>query len=257
MGISETELLALVAGFLWPFLRVGALFVSMPIFSNHSVPLRARVLITLGVTITLMPTLPPMPEVPLFSLGGLLIGIQQLVVGALFGLVLNFIFAAIVFGGQSVAYSMGLGFASLIDPQSGVQVPVIAQFYLILATLIFLGMDGHLLMIQLLADSFRAIPVDMHGVDGDRLWGICMWSSHLFAAGVLMSLPIISALLLINLGFGVASRSAPQLNIFSVGFPVSLLLGLLLIWSGLPKVMDLFANFLDEGYQVLHQMIQP
>jgi flagellar biosynthetic protein FliR len=122
--------------------------------------------------------------------------------------------------------------------------------------LLFLGMDGHLLVIQLLADSFRAIPVDLAGLGRDRLWGVLLWSSRSFAAGILLSLPIIGALLLINLGFGVASRSAPQLNIFAVGFPVSLLVGLLLIWISLPNVLNLFVGFLDEGYQVIGRLLE-
>lgn len=254
MSFSESQVLAMVAGFLWPFLRVGALFVAIPIFSSHNLPMRMRTLIALGVTIVIMPTLPPMPEIDMFSLPGLLVGVQQVLIGALFGLILNLVFAAIIFGGQSVAYSMGLGFASMIDPTSGVQVPVISQFYVVLATLLFLQMDGHLVAIQLIAESFQGIPIGADGLSKDQVWGTLRWSSRFFAAGTLMSLPIITALLLINLGFGIASRSAPQLNIFSVGFPVSLLLGLLLIWIGLPGVMDLFAQFLDEGFLLIRNM---
>ncbi|QSA97638.1 flagellar biosynthetic protein FliR [Methylococcus sp. EFPC2] len=255
MRFSEAELLELVARFVWPLARIGGLLVAMPILTGNAVPPRVLGLLALGVTVALMPALPPMPAVPLFSLGGFLITLEQVLIGALFGLILHFVFAAIVFGGQNVAYNMGLGFASLIDPQTGVQVPVIAQFYLILATLFFLGVDGHLLVIQLVADSFRAIPVDLGGLSRDRLWGVIVWSGRLFAAGVLMSLPLVAALLLVNLGFGVASRSAPQLNIFSVGFPVSLLLGLLMVSISLPDVMALFGDFLDEGYRIMSQMM--
>lgn len=256
MRLSETELLQLAARFLWPFLRIGALFVAIPVFSSHSVPMRVRTLLALVITAVIAPTLPIMPQVELFSIPGLLIGVQEVLIGLLFGFILNLVFAAIIFGGQCIAYNMGLGFASLVDPLNGVQVPVIAQLYLILATLVFLAADGHLLAVQLLADSFRAIPVDLAGLGRDRLWSAAMWSSRLFAAGILLSLPIIAALLLINLGFGVASRAAPQLNIFSVGFPVSLLVGLLLIWVSLPKVLNLFVDFLDEGYRMIGRMLQ-
>lgn len=256
MHFSEAQLLAELARYLWPFLRIGALFVSIPIFSSHSVPVRVRTLTAMAVTAALAPALPPMPDIELFSLGGLLVGIQQVVVGLAFGFVLNLAFGAIVFCGQNVAYNMGLGFASLIDPQTGVQVPVIAQFYLILATLLFLQMDAHLVAIQLLADSFRSVPVDMEGLGRERLWSIVAWSGRLFSTGVLMSLPIVGFLLLINLGFGVASRSAPQLNIFSVGFPVSLLVGLLLVWAGLPNLMHQFGEFLDETMRAIETAIR-
>jgi flagellar biosynthetic protein FliR len=251
MHFSEVELLELLARFLWPFLRIGALFVAMPILSSHNIPLRVRILLAAGVTVAVVPTLPPPPAIDMFGVGGFLIGAQQIILGTLVGWAVHLIFGAIVFGGQNIAYNMGLGFASMVDPQTGVQVPVIAQLYMILSTLLFLSMDAHLLLIQMIAESFHAIPVDMKGLGADRLWTLCLWSSRLFAAGVLMSLPIVTALLLVNLGFGVASRAAPQLNIFSVGFPVTLLLGVLLIWIGLPGLMELFGQFLEEGYGVI------
>jgi len=119
MRFSETELLETLARFLWPFLRVGALFVAIPVFSSHSVPLRVRTLLAFAVTLVIAPTLPPVPVIEMFSIPGLLIGIQQVLIGLLFGLILNLVFAAMVFGGQSIAYNMGLGFASLVDPQTG------------------------------------------------------------------------------------------------------------------------------------------
>lgn len=256
MRYGETELLELVARFVWPMARLSGLFAALPIFSNHGVPMRVRALLAIASTVVIMPTLPAMPDVELFSLSGFLITLEQVLIGLLFGLILHFVFAAIVFGGQNVAFNMGLGFASLVDPVSGVQVPVIAQLYMILATLLFLGMDGHLLIIQLLADSFDAVPIGLAGLAHERWWNIVQWSGRLFAVGVLMSLPLVTALLLVNLGFGVASRSAPQLNIFSVGFPVSLLLGLGLIWVSLPSVMELFDGFLDEGYLLIRHTLE-
>jgi len=252
MRYSEAQLLAMAAQFLWPLLRIGALFVAMPLFATHNVPVRIRVLLAASVALLVAPTLPPPPAVELFSLAGFLIGLQQVLVGTLIGFVVHLVFAAVVFGGQNIAFNMGLGFASMVDPQSGVQVPVVAQIYTIVCTLLFLGMDAHLLLVQIVAESFRAIPVGM-AVGGERLWTVCQWGSRLFAAGVLLSLPVVTALLLINLGFGVASRAAPQLNIFSVGFPVSLLMGLLLIWIGLPGVLELFTHLLDEALTLLRE----
>lgn len=256
MQLSEAQILDMLARFLWPFLRVGALFVAMPVFSSHNVPMRVRILLAAAVAVAIGPTLPPPPPVAIFSLAGFVIGMQQVLVGSLIGFVVHLIFGATVFGGQNIAFNMGLGFASMIDPQTGVQVPVIAQLYLILSTLLFLGMDGHLLLIQIVSESFQAVPVDIVGLGSERLWTVVQWSNRMFAAGVLLSLPVVTALLLINLGFGVASRAAPQLNIFSVGFPITLLLGLLLIWIGLPGAMELFTRFADDGYQLLRDMFR-
>jgi flagellar biosynthetic protein FliR len=253
MRYSEAQLLGIVAQFLWPFLRIGALFVAMPLFSTHNVPVRVRALLAAAAAAAVAPTLPAAPAVEMFSLAGFLIGAQQVLIGTLLGFLVHLVFGAVVFGGQNIAYNMGLGFASMVDPQSGVQVPVVAQTYTIVCTLLFLSMDAHLLLIQIVAESFGAIPVGLPAPLSERLWPICMWSSRLFAAGVLLSLPVVTALLLINLGFGVASRAAPQLNIFSVGFPVSLLMGLLLIWIGLPGVLELFGNLLDEALRLLRE----
>ncbi|SMF93719.1 flagellar biosynthetic protein FliR [Methylomagnum ishizawai] len=255
MRFDEAQILAAIAGFAWVLLRSAAMFVSMPLFIGHTVPMPVRVMLATGVAFAVLPNLPPMPEVELFSLPGLFVSVQQCLIGAAMGFVLHMVFAAIVFGGQSVAYSMGLGFASLVDPLTGVQVPAIAQVYQLLGTLLFLSMDGHLVMIRLLADSFQAVPVGFEGLGRDALWELSLWTGKLMAAGLLLSLPMVAALLLINLGFGVASRAAPQLNIFSVGFPVSLLLGLVLMRLTLPDVLALFAGFLDEGYRLIGHLL--
>lgn len=256
MQFSESQILTMVAGVAWPFLRVSALFLAIPVFTGHMVPIRIRVMLAASITWLISPTLPAMPDTALFSLSGFWIAVQQFLIGLAIGFVLHLVFEAIVFGGQSVAYGMGLGFASMIDPQTGVQVPVIAQFYQILATLLFLAMDGHLVLVRLLADSFQVLPVGFEGLSADAMRRLALWGSRLFMAGILLSLPLVTALLLVNLGFGVASRAAPQLNIFSVGFPITLGLGLFLIGVSLPDVLSLFSGFLDEGYQLMAAILR-
>lgn len=256
MQFSEAWLLAQAAGFTWTLARVSALFVVFPLFSGHIVPQPVRALLSVAVVMLLLPNLPPMPEVALFSLGGFLIGVQQFLIGAAMGFVLHLVFGAVMFGGQSAAYGMGLGFASLVDPVTGVQAPVISQFYQLCATLTFLALDGHLLLIRLLADSFQTLPVGWDGISHPHYKELALWTGRMLAAGLLMSLPIVTALLLVNLGFGIAGRAAPQLNIFSVGFPITLLLGMWLLQLSLPDVMSLFSGFLDEGYLLIQRIMQ-
>lgn len=256
MRFEEAWLLSQVAGFVWALLRVGSVFVAMPLFASRTAPMPVRAMLAMMTTFALLPQLPPMPHTELLSAEGLFIAVQQCLIGVAMGFVLHMVFAAIVFGGQSVAYSMGLGFASMVDPMTGVQVPVIAQLYQLLATLLFLSMDGHLMLLRVLAESFQTLPVGLDGLSRDALWQLCRWSAKLLAAGWLLSLPMVAALLLVNLGFGVASRAAPQLNIFSVGFPISLLLGLYLIRLSLPDTLSLFAGFLDDGYQLMGRIIR-
>jgi len=144
----------------------------------------------------------------------------------------------------------------MMDPQNGVQVPVISQFYLILATLLFLVLDGHLLLIELLAQSFHTFPVAMDGITRNGLLEIVGWGSRLFAGGLLMALPVMAALLLVNLGMGVITRAAPQLNIFAVGFPITMLMGFLLMWATLPNVMGNFQDLVGEGLSLVQRLLR-
>ena len=232
------------------------MFVAVPVFSIRSVPARVRLILSVAITLVVIPMLPTLPEVEILSYQGLMLAVQQVLIGLLTGFILQLVFASVVFGGQGIAYSMGLGFASMVDPQSGQQVPVVSQFYVIMATLIFLSANGHLLLIEMLLDSFRTLPIAEDGLQTVDLWSVIAWSSRLFAGGLLLALPVIASLLLVNVSFGVATRAAPQLNIFSVGFPVTLMLGLLLIWLTLPNVLDQFSSILFDAYALLGQLLR-
>ncbi len=255
MSFSEADLLNYLAQLFWPLLRIGAMFVAMPVLSGRLVPSRFMSGLVLVITFLVVPFLPTPVAVELFSYEGFLLAGQQIFIGLMSGFVLQLVFAALIFSGQSSAFSMGLGFASMVDPTSGVQVPVVSQFYLIFGSLIFLLLDGHLLLIEMMVDSFTTIPVALDGISRNTIMDLVLWSSRLFVGGLLMSLPVVGTLLLVNMGFGVASRAAPQLNIFSVGFPVTLLLGLLIMWVTLPAVLNQFSGLLNEGYLVLGRML--
>ncbi|MGH8551433.1 MAG: flagellar biosynthetic protein FliR [Methylococcales bacterium] len=255
LTFSEDGLLRMLAMFIWPLLRIGALFISIPVFSGQPVPARVRLILAFAMTWLVIPLLPAPPPFELLSYPGLMIAIHQVFIGILSGFFLRMVFAAVVFGGQAIAYSMGLGFASMVDPQTGVQVPVIAQFYMMLTTLLFLAMDGHLLLIEILVDSFRTIPVSIDGISQAGIWSLIAWSSRIFAGGLLMALPVILGLLLVNLGFGVATRAAPQLNIFAVGFVATILLGLWFIWLTVAVVSNQFSGLLDDSYHALRGIL--
>jgi flagellar biosynthetic protein FliR len=256
LNFTEAQILNQAALFIWPLMRISAMFVSMPLFSIRAVPARVRLVLSVAITLVVMPLLPPLPAVEMFSYTGFLMAIAQVLIGLTSGFILQLVFAAIVFAGQGIALSMGLGFSMMVDPQSGQQVPVIAQFYTVTATLIFVSMDGHLLLIQMLLDSFKALPIGIDGIDKANIWSILMWSSRMFAGGLLLAMPVVASLLLVNVTFGVAARAAPQLQIFSVGFPVTLMLGLLLIWKTFPDVLDQFSGMLTDGYDLIGQLLR-
>jgi flagellar biosynthetic protein FliR len=256
VNITEGQILNYLASFIWPLLRISAMFVAVPLFSMQAVPPRVRLVLSLAITLVMMPLMPTYPVVEMFSYQGFLVAVTQVMIGLTSGFIVQLVFSALLFAGQGVALSMGLGFASMVDPQNGQQVPVIAQFYVMTSTLVFLSLDGHLVLIKMLLDSFTSLPVGIDGITKANIWTILIWSSHMFAGGLLLTMPIIVSLLLVNISLGVATRAAPQLNIFSVGFPVTLMLGMALVWLTLPDVLDQFEGVLTEAYDLVGKLLR-
>lgn len=237
MHFTGAEINAWVGAFFWPFVRIAAMIMTAPLFSARSIPMRIRLGMALAITLVVAPMLPAMPQVDPFSPAALLILLQQVLIGLSFGFVIEMVFTAIITGGHLVAMQMGLGFAAMVDPQNGTQVPVLSQFYLMMMTLVFLSLNGHLILIHVLVDSFKVMPVATTGLVPDNLWQIALWGGHLFSGAVSIALPAIASLLIVNLAFGVMTRAAPQLNIFSIGFPLTMLLGFVVVFVTLPSVL--------------------
>lgn len=256
MNFTEDELLAYLASFVWPFLRLSSMFISIPVFSVASVPPTLRVITGLLITLVVAPVLPAMPDIDLFSYQGWVVSVQQLAIGVTTGFILQMVMSIMLFAGQTIAYSMGLGFASMVDPSSGVQVPVIAQLFVISSSLLFLAVDGHLLLIEMLVQSFTTLPVAMVGVEAGDLWRVLAWSGQIFAGGLLLAMPVVATLLFVNISFGIASRAAPQLQLFGVGFPLTILLGMVLIWIGLAGMLEGFSGMLHEGFKLVGQWLR-
>ena len=255
MNFTGVELTSWLATLLWPFMRIGAMFAAVPIFSSRSVPVRIRVLLAFLISWMLIPVIPEPPVVELISAQALLISIHQVLIGIAMGFILQLVFAAFVIAGQSIAMAMGLGFASMIDPQNGMQVPVISQTFLIMATLIFLSLNGHLVLIEVLANSFQNLPVGMLVPSREGLWQLVTWGSNMFAGGMLIALPAVAALLLVNLAFGVTTRAAPQLNIFAVGFPVMIMVGLSFLILTLPTITAHLSRLMMEAFDLIESFL--
>ncbi len=255
MVFTEAQLSAWLAAFLWPLIRISAMITAAPVFSSRQTPARLRIGISLLLSFMLMPLIPPPPVVEVFSPAALLIALQQVLIGLTMGFILQMVFGALVFGGQALAYSMGLGFASMMDPQNGVQVPVLSQYYIILSTLLFLILNGHLFLLEILAESFYTLPIAVDGLTQANLQQVVLWASRMFAGGLLMVLPAIAALLLVNLGMGVITRAAPQLNIFAVGFPMTMIIGFVMMWVTLPNVLAKFGELLEEALSLIKSLV--
>lgn len=255
MEVTSAEITAWVGGFLWPLARVAALLGVAPIFGSRTLPRRIRLMMALVLTWAILPLTPPPPVLEPLSLTAILVGFQQVLIGLSMGFLLRLAFEALAFGGQMVATQMGLGFASLVDPQSGAQSPLLAQIYTLLGSLIFLSLNGHLLLIRLLVDSFTILPVAPIGVDRDLFWILVSWGSQMFAGAVLIALPAVASLLLVTLSFGVMTRAAPQLNILSVGFPITLVLGLVIILQSLPTLSGQATRLFDLALRDIGRLL--
>ena len=256
IAISSVELNAWVGSLLWPFIRIGSMLIGAPVFGARMVPRRIRLALALMLAWILAPMVYADAAVidPL-SAEGVVVAAQQVLIGVAMGFTLQLVFSALVIAAQSMSMGMGLGFAMAVDPQNGVQVPVIGQYYLTLGTLIFLALNGHLIMIQVLIDSFQSLPVGLGGITSDGLWALVGWGGRMFAGAVLIALTAMTSMLLINLAFGVMSRAAPQLNIFGVGFPVMMGMGFLVILFSLSGLTTHMEDLMQGAFELMGLLV--
>jgi flagellar biosynthetic protein FliR len=236
-----------IAAWLWPFLRIGACLMVAPVFGAGAVPARVRLVLAGAITLVVAP-LVEQPDVPMFSGAGVIIIVQQMVIGVAVGFVLQIVFDALAMGGQLLANTMGLSFAFNVDPLRGTGAPVVGQFYTLVATLTFLALNGHLAVIQALVDGFTTMPIASGGMDPEGFRQAALWGAQLFRGALMVALPGVTALLIVNLAFGVVSRAAPSLNLFAIGFPVTLIAGLLVILAGLPAMQSGFVRLMRETF---------
>lgn len=252
--LSSAQIAAWLAAGLWPFLRISAFITAAPVFGNRLIPARVRMGVALMLTGVIAPVIPPVPLIDPVSAPGLLLAIQQVLIGAALGFALRLVFAVLEIGGQLIAQMMGLGFAVLVDPQNGIDVPVVSRLYLILATLVFLNLNGHLAVVEVLSDSFVTLPVASQGLGQRGLWALVIHAGWVFSSAVRMALPAIIALFIVNLAFGVMARAAPQLNIFAVGFPLTLIFGFFVMLLTLPSTLTQFESFFDFSIAAVRLM---
>jgi flagellar biosynthesis protein FliR len=255
LTITTNEMVHLMHMWLWPFFRIAGLLMTAPIIGTRTISVRIRIIIAIVITAVIFPVIPEVPNVDPISAEGILISIQQILTGMSLGLSMRVIFVALEVAGQAISQLMGLMMATMVDPISGNQVPIVGQFYLLLATLLFLAVDGHLMMIRVLAESFNSLPVGVKGITTNGLWEIVLWVGTILRTAIVIALPAMVSLLIVNLSFGVMTRSAPSLNIFAVGFPIMIILGVIIIFFNLhsfvPHVMQMF----DDGILMMYKLV--
>lgn len=251
MNFSEAEILQAIADYTLAFMRISGLLGAMVAFSAKTIPAPIRALFAVVLAIMIMPMVPPVPVKDPVSVETFVMGLQQIIIGLSIGFISTLVLETFVIAGQVVAMQTGLGFASIVDPVNGISVPAVGQFYLILATLLFLAFDGHLDMIQMIVVSFQAFPIGEVWWTPEQILSIATWSAWMFIAATTLSLAPIVSLLIINLAFGVMTKAAPQLNIFTIGFSFAQIGGLWIIWV----TMDNFTNHFGQQWLRAQQLM--
>lgn len=246
ISITSAQLDAWIAALLFPLIRILAMLATAPVVGNKQVPRRVKVGLAALLALIVAPTLPPFPQVALGSAQGLLILAQEILIGTAMGFTLRVVFTSVEMAGEIAGLQMGLGFASFYDPMNSSYSPIIARWLGMIAALAFLTANGHLYMLSALVESFYRLPVG-DALPSGSLHIIAQWGGSIFAFGLQMSLPIVAALLITNIALGILTRAAPQLNLFAVGFPITLSIGFIILALSIPNLSPLFDKIFLEG----------
>jgi flagellar biosynthetic protein FliR len=252
--ITEEQLAQFIGQYLWPLLRIGAFYFAVPVIGARTVPARVRLILMVFTAIMIAPVLPPAPTVSFLSVEGFAMIIQEVLIGLALGFAMQVVLHVFVLAGQFIAMKMGLGFAAMNDPSSGVSVTILSQFYLLLSTLLFLASNGHLVILQLMIDSYATFPIGGAGMNSAHFTTIVDMGSWMFAGALLIALPLFTSVMIVNMSFGVMSRSAPQMNVFTVGFPITLIFGFILMWFTFANFLPIYSQIMEEGIGVLRTL---
>jgi flagellar biosynthesis protein FliR len=248
-SVTYAQLNGWLTAFLWPLTRILALIATAPVFGNTSLSVRVKVGLGAFITLIVAPTLPAMPQVTVFSANGVGIIVNQFLIGAALGFTMQLVFAVVTAASDLMSLGMGLGFASFFDPQANTSTPALSSWLNMMAMLAFLVFDGHLQMIAALIATFQSVPVTANVLGANGWMLIASYGATVLTSGLLLSLPVVVALLITNLSLGILNRAAPQIGIFQIGFALTMLVGLVLIQLMMPDLIPYFARLFDSGIE--------
>ncbi|MGY5956534.1 flagellar biosynthetic protein FliR [Kosakonia sp. BK9b] len=256
LNITSDQWLEWLNMYFWPLVRVLALIMTAPILSESRIPRRVKLGLGILITVVIAPTLPQVPNVPIFSVTGLWLAMQQMLIGIALGFTMQFAFATIRTAGELIGLQMGLSFATFVDPTSHLNMPVLARILDMLALLLFLTFNGHLWLISMLVDTFHTLPIGGDPVNSNAFLALTRGAGLIFLNGLMLALPIITLLLTINLSLGLLNRMAPQLSVFVIGFPVTLSVGILLMAAMMPLVAPFCERLFSEIFNLLAEIVR-
>lgn len=248
--MQYSAIMTYVSDFMWPFARVSGLLMVAPILGSAYIPVSIKILIAVAITIFIVPLIQTPTSVDPLSIFGLVLLAQQILIGIIIGTIIQIVFNAVTIAGENIAMTMGLGFAHMTDPVNGITIPVISQLLTVVASLYFLALNGHIALINMLVSSFDVLPfTELFSIN--NLMAVAEWGGRMFIGAVLISIPAVTALLVVNIAMGLMTRVAPQMNIFSVGFPLTMMLGFIFILVSIPMAMNVFQKLLNESFNYL------
>jgi flagellar biosynthetic protein FliR len=256
LEFTALDLNSWVSQYFYPFARIAGCLGVMPLLGSKLVPRQIRILLSVFITLIIAPILPPMPVVDPMSLDSFIIIFQQMLIGIVLGFLVEIVTQVFVLAGQLIAMQTGLGIATTVDPTQGVSVVVVSQWFLFLVSLTFLALNGHLIVIEIVVESFHTMPIGGTAWTADDYGRMVSWGGWMFASALVIALPALTSLLIVNFAFGVMTRAAPQLNIFSLGFPVTMLVGLVIIWLTIGQLGEGFHVLLETLFTFLRSLIR-
>lgn len=257
ISFSGNELIAMIASFIWPLTRILGLIAVAPPFGNSSVPVRTKLLLGIMLAFIVAPSIPPLNQADPLSLAGMLILMQQFVIGMAMGFMVRVVFSGIEMAGEVIGLTMGLGFAVFFDPQTKGRTSAISQVMVLLATLLFLTLNVHLSLFAALIESFTTIPISTTLTMGFSFQKLAIWGEQIFIIGMRLSLPIVAALLITNIALGILTRAAPQLNLFGIGFPITIGVGFLMVSMTMPYMLLPMENAFQSSIEAIKSLAIP
>jgi flagellar biosynthetic protein FliR len=254
--LNASDVSMWVSRFWWPTLRVGGFVLAAPIASETVIPSFVKIIMSVSLAFLMAPLVQIPAALSIFSGAGLLAAVQELLIGVAIGMVVQLTFEALTFAGQTVSLTMGLGFATLVDPQRGANTTVIGQMFMIFGILTYLAVNGHLVLLGTLAESFQTLPIGAAHIGGNFLLSVVLWGARVFEAGLLIALPAVIALVIVNLALGVVTRAAPQLNLFGIGFTITLMCGFFVLIVGLDGIMAGISSLINSALTAAAELVR-
>lgn len=243
-----------IVQWLWPLMRISGVMLVAPIIGSAYAPVRIRAVLAVLLTVAMLPHAGPAPNVDLLSPGFFAIMVKEVVIGFAIGFVLRLVMDTAVIAGQVLAISMGLHFATVVDPQQG-GTPTLSQFYVIVASLLILATNAHIALIEVVAESYTTLPIAGAGLAAESAWLVTSLAGNMFVAGLQIALPAVAAILVVNVAFGVVSRAAPTLNLFAVGFPITIIIGFIVTLIAFRNFLPVWLQSINDAFTAVTQVV--